>query len=238
MDEFVQNSQEYFEGSYQSFLEFGGPSVYFHEKCLQECQDNFLSDRHVELIYATLTSWGMHRMGKPEGKLTNWNDFYDSICCNKEKWNSLRNFNVADPDLTEEKYNKILQSLKNEFLNLKVSRSNQTIVAHSKALFHILPNLIPPIDRQHTIRFFTKNSQEWFREDGKFKAISNLPSKSKDQFDVFCRMCIYTKQLGDKLSWKFNSSSPKNVYPLKAIDNAIVNCIKVHRQRRVGGARR
>ena len=39
--------------------------------------------------------------------------------------------------------------------NLKVSTSGTRIVAGSKALHHVLPDLIAPIDRQYTWRFFT-----------------------------------------------------------------------------------
>ena len=38
---------------------------------------------------------------------------------------------------------------------LRVSRSETRIVASSKALHHVLPDLVPPIDRQYTFRFFT-----------------------------------------------------------------------------------
>jgi hypothetical protein len=36
-----------------------------------------------------------------------------------------------------------------------VSTSRTQIVAGSKMLHHLLPDLIPPIDRQYTFRFFT-----------------------------------------------------------------------------------
>ncbi len=38
---------------------------------------------------------------------------------------------------------------------VKVSTSRTQIVAGSKMLHHLLPDLIPPIDRQYTFRFFT-----------------------------------------------------------------------------------
>jgi hypothetical protein len=38
--------------------------------------------------------------------------------------------------------------------HLKVSTSETQIVAGSKALHHALPDLVPPIDRQCTFRFF------------------------------------------------------------------------------------
>ena len=38
---------------------------------------------------------------------------------------------------------------------LRVSTSATRIVAGSKALHHVLPDLVPPIDRQYTFQFFT-----------------------------------------------------------------------------------
>ena len=39
--------------------------------------------------------------------------------------------------------------------HIKVSTSQTQIVAGSKMLHHLLPDLIPPIDRRYTFRFFT-----------------------------------------------------------------------------------
>jgi len=39
--------------------------------------------------------------------------------------------------------------------SLRVSTSATRIVAGSKALHHVLPALVPPIDRQYTFQFFT-----------------------------------------------------------------------------------
>jgi hypothetical protein len=68
---FLENPNRYFDGSYEQFVVFGGPCVYFHEQCLRAGADNFLSHRHVEMLYATLTAWGMHRMGDAKTK-TSW----------------------------------------------------------------------------------------------------------------------------------------------------------------------
>lgn len=65
-DDLIQNLKYYYEKSLDILYEFGGPSIYFHVQCIREKKQNFLSDRHIELIYATLTAWGMHRMGDPK----------------------------------------------------------------------------------------------------------------------------------------------------------------------------
>lgn len=54
---------------------------------------------------------------------------------------------------------------------IKVSTSRTQIVAGSKFLHHVLPDLVPPIDRQYTFNFFTGQKmvpsdraafQDWF----------------------------------------------------------------------------
>lgn len=65
-EDLIQNLRDYYERSLDILHEFGGPSVYFHTQCIREKKQSFLSDRHIELIYATLTAWGMHRMGDPK----------------------------------------------------------------------------------------------------------------------------------------------------------------------------
>ena len=62
----IENIDTYFELSREIEKEFGGPSLHFHLQSILEAKNNFLSDRHIEMIYATLASWGMHRMGPPD----------------------------------------------------------------------------------------------------------------------------------------------------------------------------
>ena len=79
---FLAGQREYSEGSYKGFKSFGGPSVYFHQQCLRAAENEFLSSRHIEMLYATLVAWGMHRMGDPKvtkTKLTDWDEFRRSI---------------------------------------------------------------------------------------------------------------------------------------------------------------
>ena len=54
---------------------FEGPSLYFSMEALKSCRKDFFGERHIEMVYATLVAWGMHRTGKgesgglPAGKL-------------------------------------------------------------------------------------------------------------------------------------------------------------------------
>jgi hypothetical protein len=52
--------------------------------------------------------------------------------------------------------------------NLKVSRARAFMVANSKALHHVLPSLVPPIDRQYTLDFFFGSTTIDGREEAAF----------------------------------------------------------------------
>src|SRR4030067_3421678 len=93
IDKLVEGQNEFIAGSYEQFIAFGGPCVYFHSECLAEGNMNFLSKRHIELLYATLTAWGMHRMGDSERtktKLSDWERFHGSPTQNGAQLRELK----------------------------------------------------------------------------------------------------------------------------------------------------
>lgn len=224
----IHNLQYYYDRSLAVLKEFGGPSVYFHIQSIKEQNSNFLSNRHIELIYATLASWGMHRMGDPEetkAKLVEFSDFKNSILNQRKR---LSEFIYARMDAcTPEEYASYINEIKDIYCGLKVSISDATIVAHSKTLAHILPHLIPPIDRQYTIRFFTQDNKDFFTDSGKYKIVS-LPQGIDAQFDAFldysCRMKVLFDQC-DYQMFTINKESFNTSYP-KIIDNLIMAFVK------------
>lgn len=227
-DDLIQNIKNYYEKSLYVLREFGGPSVYFHTQCIREKKQHFLSNRHIEFIYATLTAWGMHRMGDPETTKTKLVDFYDcksSILQNQQVFEGLRHHRLEGISLDE--YDHILEGLRVPYYTLKVSISEASIVANSKTLTHILPDLIPPIDRQHTVRFFTQEYRNFFRKNGKYKNV-NLPSDKNGQFILFKKICCEIKNLMDECDlniFEFNEHTFNTSYP-KIIDNIIMAYVK------------
>jgi len=136
---------------------FTGPSVYFHIRTLNTLDSLGLSaaleDLHfMEYLYATLTSWGLHRMGPKGAKLVDFESFKKTLLNQKEAIVSLQDYRLTQ--LSEQNLNAIVDALWNILSNLKVSETQTQIVAGSKALHHLLPKLMLPIDREHTIRFF------------------------------------------------------------------------------------
>lgn len=64
--EILSNAENYHNAYYKAET-FRGPSLYFHERALATRHDP-ASLTHLEYVYATLASWGMHRMGRGGSK--------------------------------------------------------------------------------------------------------------------------------------------------------------------------
>ena len=224
----ITNFEDYYSRSLEVLKEFGGPSVYFHTQCIKEQGMHFLSDRHIELIYATLASWGMHRMGDPrttKTKLHEFTDFKNSILCSRNSLQELKEKNFALID--ENQYTSLLKCIKETYSKLEVSISDASVVGHAKTLAHILPNLIPPIDRQYTIRFFTQDRSRFFYRNGKYR-LAQVPDGLDAQFDLFVQICVKLKRLFDQVDTKIFEINPDTFntsYP-KIMDNLIMAFVK------------
>jgi hypothetical protein len=57
---------------------FGGPSLYFHVRAL-DLRKEPDCDRFAEAVYALLTAWGMHRMGRGGSKMRDFGEFKGSL---------------------------------------------------------------------------------------------------------------------------------------------------------------
>lgn len=140
-----------------------GPSLYFHARAIDVRREHnsatslLRDDRFLEYVYAVLPAWGMHRMGGQAAKVCDFEPFTaamrDCSSALEELWD-LRITSLASEQAAE-----LAPKLWDIVAHLKVSTSETQIVAGSKALHHVLPDLVPPIDRQYTFRFFTGQKQ-------------------------------------------------------------------------------
>jgi hypothetical protein len=76
VSEVLANAEKYHQAYYE-VKTFGGPSLYFHRQSLENGNTDFT--RRLESIYATLTAWGMHRMGKGGSKMLPFEEFHLSM---------------------------------------------------------------------------------------------------------------------------------------------------------------
>ena len=149
---------------------FSGPSIYFHHRALEECKRAFLGKNHLEMIYAVLVSWGMHRMGekgkkgKNLTKMCDYRDFEKQITTQiiNDPEGSGKKIKIADV-LKRYKNKTIISATDKEIkaivklmFEINVSESGSKLVSASKVLCHILPNLVPPMDRRYTLKFMRR----------------------------------------------------------------------------------
>lgn len=194
---------------------FTGPSRYFHIRTIDHLKNvqlpNVLSnedDPFYELLYATLTSWGMHRMGSKGAKLVEYETFRNSIISQKDKILTLKDVSILS--MPEEELWRVRDELWNILGTLKISATQAKLVANTKTLHHILPNLVPPIDREYTLQFFYGN-----------KMYSDDQKKFKEIYSHVYQIAQRCKPRIERTI----ARTPFHSGPTKVIDNAIVGYV-------------
>jgi hypothetical protein len=119
--------------------------------------------------------------------------------------------------MSEFEYSDVVLQLRECYESFDLSESNSTVVVNSKALYHLLPELIPPIDRQYTIRFFRQLPEKWHNK-GKSQQIP-LP-RPQAQFQLFHKTCVKIKKLAHRIDLNLfeNQRREHGVTAPKAMD--------------------
>ncbi len=197
---------------------FTGPSVHFHLRTLERLRalssgsKAIADDCFLESLYATLTAWGMHRMGDTDTRLVEFEDFKQSLLSVISEISAIEHLKLAD--LAEGEVADAAERLWAIIFELRIGIGETKIVAGSKALHHALPDLVPPIDRQYTARFFY--GQKSFYGGGA-KAFCEI-------FRRFHRIATACKSETEQLLNK----GAMNTSPTKIIDNAIVGWVRTN----------
>lgn len=196
----------------KSVKSFPNPSIYFHMKVIDSyrgyVQKNdykglLNDDLFIERVYATVSLWGMAPMTQ-SARIKKFEDFKKEIDSNKKELLMLHEFKLHELNDTKKDYvRKLLADL---WDNFKVMESDSQIVGNSKTLHHLLPDLLPPIDRRHALKFFK---------------INNLKNEKEVYLKIFdCYYSICKKLSLNEDDYKklggFHTSIPK------LIDNAII----------------
>jgi hypothetical protein len=159
------NIEELVEGfaSYVTAFEasqaFPGPSLYFHQRAMERRRahdtiGSLLGDeRFLECVYAVLPAWGMHRMGPQTAKVGDFEQITSALRECEPALERLWPLRITSLRAAEAEH--VGATTWGVIERIRVSTSRTQIVAGSKFLHHLLPDLLPPIDRQYTFRFFT-----------------------------------------------------------------------------------
>lgn len=209
----LENAEKYHEAYYRAET-FRGPSLYFHQRALETRQE-VGSLTNLEYIYATLSAWGMHRMGKRGSKMQSFDTFRRSIEPLRAMLAEAKQFDFKGMD--SQKW-AVLEKI---FHGIDIMDSGTSLVGNSKVMHHMLPNIAPPIDREYTLWFLRGNknikndlASEW---ELMKEIISNffIPVASKTEFAL------------KALQWM----EKKHEYPwdtslLKIVDNLVIGSKK------------
>jgi hypothetical protein len=199
---------------------FSGPSIYFHNKTISQlrkhqCPSGALQDKEFyESLYATLTAWGLHRMGPGKTKLVDFEQMvasFQSLSTHIKQLEGLQIWNLAPEQVEETK-----KMIWNVIASLQIGIGQTRIVSGSKALHHLLPELVPPIDREYTLRFFFNHKT--LNQGGE--------AEFHEMYPHFHRIAVSCRgQIDARLGKGMNTSFTK------VIDNAIVGYVIRHRKR-------
>jgi hypothetical protein len=151
----------------------------------------------------------MHRMGPRGAKLV---EFPVLVASFRRLEEPIRRISaLALADLRSEEVGSASEQVWEVISELDVGCGETKIVAGSKALHHVLPSLVPPIDREYTLRFFF-NHKSLNQGDGvAFREI----------YPRFYRIAVECRgQIQMRIGRGMNTS------PTKVIDNAIVGYVR------------
>ena len=175
--------------------------------------DNF--ELYLEYIYATLASWGMHRMGKGGSKMQSFDVFKESILKIKDKIGEAKKINYQN--VTESDW-EVLEKI---FCGIKVMASGTSIVGNSKVMAHMVPNIVPPIDREYTLKYLKGNTNIRNGIDYEWKLMKEIISEF---FIPIARNTEFVKKANDWIADQ--SKYPWDTSVFKVIDNLVIGARK------------
>ncbi|MFP4642490.1 MAG: hypothetical protein ACLFPU_10010 [Dehalococcoidia bacterium] len=212
--ELCQNFARYL-GHFDAEERFAGPSLYFHRRTIErrkELNSALLAikdERFREYLYATLAAWGLVRMGGV--KMHDFARFTQTLhrcATNIEALEGVQIDTLSAPEVAS-----VAEQICNVIGKLDITDATAKIVPGTKALHHLLPELVPPIDREHIGRFFG-----W------------QPGRMQDHrqpfIDMFPRFCHIARTVNPS---QYVGTGEWRTSRTKALDNAILGYSLAHR---------
>ncbi|MFA8299835.1 MAG: hypothetical protein ACEPOV_06720 [Hyphomicrobiales bacterium] len=204
---------------YNSFLEYqpaNSPLLHFHQKAVNE-DVNRLTPSHAELLYAAIALWVNSRVGQANYKIVEFEYFKINI---ERSWNAIKELSKCH--LAEFSSWDKLESV---FNKLKITYSEDNLMANSMLISHLLPHISPPIDRKFLFNYLLGYLPEDFKS-------MNSGEKFVFLLKEFYQPLTQSKELLD-FYHKYNSSSKWNTCLLQFVDNLIIGAI-VNKRRKEG----
>ena len=218
ISDILANVHQY-HSAYYSAKTFGGPSLYFHRRSL-DSRDSAKSTVFLEYIYATLASWGMHRMGMGGSKMQAFAIFKESIEQLREKIKEARKIEYSK--ITDDNW-KLVEDV---FKGIKIMASGTSIVGNSKVMAHLIPNIVPPIDREYTLKYLRGNTNIMNGLDVEWSLMKGILS------EFFIPIAKDNKLVTQAKIWIDNQEKyPWDTSIFKVIDNLLIGAMQINKSR-------
>ena len=209
----LQNADKYHQAYYRE-ENFGNPCLYFHQRALETRQSPILVE-HLEYIYATLVAWGMHRLGRGGPKMKGFEEFSNSIIQVEEEIIKAQKYDYRDMNI--EKWS-VLEKI---FMGIQIMASGTSLVGNSKVMHHMLPNIVPPIDRNYTLTFLHGNTNIFNDKNLEWQLMKDVIA---DFFITVASDNEFQLRAGDWM--RRNREFPWDTSILKIVDNLIIGAQK------------
>jgi len=114
--------------------------------------------------------------------------------------------------------------LRTVFCGIRCMASGTSLVGNSKVMAHLLPNLIPPVDREYTLKFLFRNSQITNNIEGEWEKLRQIlegffyPVAQSPLFQSKAESWLTQK---DQFKWDTSC--------LKILDNLVIGLSKIVR---------
>jgi hypothetical protein len=209
--------------AYYQATVFAGPSLYFHLRTLEAARLRDF-ERFTEYLYAVLASWGMHRMGPGGSKMVEFGEFHSSL---KIVWPIALSLQERTPrSLTESDWG----GLQEIFRRIRCMASGTSLVGNSKVMAHLLPKLVPPVDREYTLKFLFGRGDITNGIDVEWKKLKQVLEGfffPVDQSPVFQPKAKEWLKQPDRYKWDTSS--------LKIVDNLVIGLSKMSQAKQAVG---
>ncbi len=199
-------------------IQWEGPSLYFHKVLVNSANqtpnlpERIANDSFAERLYACLASWGMHRFDNPNARLVEFQQFREQVNNLAQQLAHLSEHRLYQLD--EQNFQTASNTITSLIDNIHVVVAGWPLVANSKLLHHMLPHLVPPIDRKYTLKYFINRNDD----------SRNQPSYSFERlFRSFWRVAVANGPLLAEMcvdTWELPNAW--NTTVPKIIDNALV----------------
>ena len=167
------------------------------------------SEAYMRALYSTLEAWGMNWGADDSNgpKMQEYDKFAESVRAYKPGIAPLERVGLAqiDADIAGKMW-RIIQGM-------QLSQRQSQIVTGAKALHHLLPQLLPPIDRKYTRPFFLYDGRRF----------------QYNQREAFALMMSYFARIARRVDLgRYVGTARWATSESKLIDNAIIGYCLLH----------